>query len=118
MALSNHGYTVLPAENGRRALEILRREAVDLLLTDLVMPEYEGIELIIKVHAEFPPLPVIAMSGARERGAYLRSAVHLGATRTIQKPFDVTTLISAVEGALGPAAGSTAAQPLPLARAP
>lgn len=116
LALSSRGYAVLLAENGKRALETLRHEAVDLVLTDLVMPEYEGIELIIAVHAEFPRLPVIAMSGARDRAAYLRSAMHLGATCTIQKPFDVATLISAVEGALGPSAGSTAAQPLPLAR--
>lgn len=108
LALSNRGYAVLLAENGRRALEILRRGAVDLVLTDLVMPEYEGIEFIVAAHAEFPRLPVIAMSGARDRAAYLRSAVHLGAARTIEKPFDVATLIDAVERALRPAAASGA----------
>lgn len=115
LALSNRGYKVLLAEDGRRALEILRSEAVDLVLTDLVMPECEGIELIIAVRARFPRLPMIAMSGARERVAYLRSAVHLGAMRTIEKPFDVATLLSTVEAVLRPAAGDTAARHPPLA---
>lgn len=104
------GYTVALANNGREAMERLGRERFDLIITDLVMPEQEGIETIKLLRRDYPEVKIIAISGAFG-GDYLRIAGFLGAHRTIAKPVRMETVIRTVEEALSaddppPAAGS------------
>ena len=100
MALSSRAYSVVVASDGLGALDLLRRHPVQLLITDLVMPDGSGTELIANVQREFPELPVIAMSGNLGAERNLRRAENLGAIVTLQKPFDVGTLLAAVERSL------------------
>lgn len=93
--LESAGYEVMAAENGREALKILRSSHVDLILTDLVMPEQEGIETIKTLRREYPNLKVIAMSGAFG-GDYLRIASYLGAHATLPKPIQMPALLQLI----------------------
>ncbi len=97
--LEASGYSVLLAENGREAMRLLKTERADLILTDLVMPEQEGIETIKALRREYPELKVIAMSGAFG-GDYLRIAAYLGAHATLAKPIQMETLLRLVEETL------------------
>lgn len=89
------GYSVSVAENGKEAMRALRVEGADLILTDLVMPEQEGIETIKALRQEYPSLKVIAMSGAFG-GDYLRIASYLGAHGTLPKPIQMDALLKLV----------------------
>lgn len=93
--LESAGYEVMAAENGREALKLLRACHVDLILTDLVMPEQEGIETIKTLRREYPNLKVIAMSGAFG-GDYLRIASYLGAHATLPKPIQMQALLQLI----------------------
>ncbi|GIU80128.1 MAG: transcriptional regulator [Bryobacteraceae bacterium] len=98
--LEASGYSVLLAENGKEAMRLLKTERADLILTDLVMPEQEGIETIKALRREYPSLKVIAMSGAFG-GDYLRIAAYLGAHATLAKPIQMEALLKLVEETLG-----------------
>lgn len=89
------GYRVLLAENGKEAMKALKAEEADLILTDLVMPEQEGIETIKALRQEYPGIRVIAMSGAFG-GDYLRIAAYLGAHGTLAKPIQMDALLKLV----------------------
>jgi CheY-like chemotaxis protein len=99
--LAAAGHTVTQAADGRRALDHLRAQPADLVLTDLVMPELDGIETIMALRHLFPALPVIAMSGATgNAGLYLEIAKHLGVRHTLAKPFTAATLLDAINTTL------------------
>ena len=83
--LSKSGYTVLESADGRDALEQLRQSKVDLLISDIVMPERDGLEVLRSLRKDFAGLKVIVMSGAFV-GRFLRTAEMLGADATLQKP--------------------------------
>lgn len=89
------GYSVSVAGNGKEAMRALRAEGADLILTDLVMPEQEGIETIKALRQQYPDLKVIAMSGAFG-GDYLRIAAYLGAHGTLSKPIQMNALLKLV----------------------
>ncbi len=101
-ALTERGYTVRQARDGDQGLEIFRVEPTDLVLTDLVMPNKEGIETIKSLRREHPNLGIIAMSGgaAFNPALYLKLAGSLGANRTLQKPFGLPALLTALEEVL------------------
>jgi CheY-like chemotaxis protein len=103
------GYHVEVAVNGREAVERLREETFDLVITDLVMPEQEGIETIKILRRDFPGVKIIAISGAFG-GDYLRIAGYLGAHRTLAKPVRMDTVIRAVEETLQSGAGGVDSQ--------
>jgi hypothetical protein len=98
--LADAGYTVLAAEDGAQALKMVRAQRFDLVVTDLVMPEKEGIEIIRSMHKELPDLKIIAMSGAFG-GGFLEVAKRLGANSTLAKPVTPEQLIAAVRSVLG-----------------
>jgi CheY-like chemotaxis protein len=98
--LESAGYSVLAAENGKEAMKILKDTRVDLILTDLVMPEQEGIETIKALRRDYPDLKVIAMSGAFG-GDYLRIASYLGAHGTLPKPIQMRALLKLIGETLG-----------------
>jgi len=100
-ALTAAGHTVTEAENGHLAVECLHTESFDLVITDLVMPEQDGIETIMTLRYQFPSVPVIAMSGApRNAPLYLQIATNLGVRRALEKPFRMETLLNAVDHTL------------------
>jgi CheY-like chemotaxis protein len=97
--LTGEGYEVLSATNGAEALQIVRGRRLDLVITDLVMPDSEGIETIRAIRLEQPNLKVIAASGAFE-GQFLQSAALLGACATLLKPIGRDQLLSTVRRVL------------------
>ena len=101
-ALTASGHEVSVAANGADGLRLWRERGADLVLTDMQMPEMNGIELILQLRASAPTLPVIAMSGGDQSGDLnaLRDAKLLGAVRLLAKPFSLDTLTAAVADAL------------------
>ncbi len=102
--LRGAGYEVLVAGNGKVALWTVETEHPDLVITDLVMPDCEGLETIMRLRKSYPLLPVIATSGAFG-GHFLKTAAALGAHGTLAKPFGAEELLAAVRAALGPITG-------------
>lgn len=92
------GYDVAEAENGKIGLRLQRQDPADLVITDLIMPEQEGLETISALKKEFHGVKIIAISGGGRIGpdAYLPAARELGADRIFTKPFDVGEIITAV----------------------
>jgi DNA-binding response OmpR family regulator len=100
-ALTINGHSVVTANNGVRGEKLFRAEPFDVIITDIVMPEREGVEMIIVLRREFPHIPVIAMTGMGKRSAlYLGLATRLGARRVLAKPFSIEALIEAVASVL------------------
>jgi CheY-like chemotaxis protein len=88
------GYATETAENGRRALELLKSFQPELVVTDIVMPEMEGIGEIIAIKQLADPPKVIAMSGSvGGRRNYLKWAKHLGADEVLSKPFRLEDML-------------------------
>jgi CheY-like chemotaxis protein len=95
--LESEGYEIQEASNGKEGLQSLASSQPDLILTDLVMPDTEGIEMIIKIRKSDPNVKIVAMSGDED---YLDLAKKLGADRTLTKPFSNPVLLAAVKAAL------------------
>jgi len=100
--LSKEGFDVTAAENGRVAEAVLNTKDFDLVITDLVMPEKEGLEMIMDIMRTKPTLPVIAISGDNliDRQICLEMARHLGARHTFAKPIDTVRLMDAIRECL------------------
>lgn len=92
------GYAVVEACNGRSGVEVVRGGSVDLVITDILMPEQDGLETIRDLRAQFPGLPIIAISGGGHDGVldFLPVARQLGAKRTFRKPTDRAALLDAI----------------------
>jgi DNA-binding NtrC family response regulator len=97
------GHEVVTAVNGKSALAILPKLEFDLILTDIVMPDMEGLELIRAIRKMNTTTKIIAMSGGGRGTAedYLTLARKFGASETLEKPFDITTLTSTVARVVG-----------------
>lgn len=82
-------------------LDRLQSEPVDMLITDILMPNIDGIELILSVHAAFPYLPILAISGGGKSVGMevLHSARQLGASAILAKPFTRGELLAAMQAA-------------------
>jgi two-component system, cell cycle sensor histidine kinase and response regulator CckA len=103
-ALTGAGFRVFEAADGKPATGILRdHPEIGLVITDLVMPEQEGLETIRLIKKERPELKVIAISGAFD-GQFLRTAAFFGADATMAKPLDPQRLVDWVRGLLTPPA--------------
>lgn len=100
--LGQAGFEVVAVPDGRRVATILAERPVDLVISDLVMPERDGIETLTELHYSHPRLPVIAISGdvPINRDLYLRVAEKLGAARVLAKPFKMEDLILAARAAI------------------
>jgi CheY-like chemotaxis protein len=94
-AFARAGYIIETAENGRKALDRLRVWRPDLVVTDIVMPEMEGIGAIMAIKQMADPPKIIAMSGtgAMGRRNYLEWARHLGADAVLAKPFRLDEML-------------------------
>jgi two-component system cell cycle sensor histidine kinase/response regulator CckA len=99
--LTDRGHTVLEAADGAEALHLVRRRngAVDLILSDVVMPQMNGTELATHIGVEFPDVPVILMSAFTPAGV-ARVGVGESLVPVLQKPFEPTQLAELVQLAL------------------
>ncbi|HEY1793547.1 MAG TPA: response regulator [Opitutaceae bacterium] len=104
--LEQLGHEVLEAQNGRMATKMAAHLRPALVLTDLVMPEKEGLELIQDIRRGNPKLPIVAMSGGGRTGPAnnLKTALTLGANKILLKPFSDEELKQAIAELLPPAA--------------
>ena len=94
-ALEDAGYQVVEAANGRQGLELFRTAPADLIVTDIEMPEMDGLELILELTRAFLNVKVIALSGLASNE--LQAAKLFGARRTFSKPLDLQVLLRAIE---------------------
>ena len=96
------GHTVIEARNGHEGLALLPHRTVDLVITDIVMPEMEGFEVLREVRRTDPGMKIIAISGAGPDGGtnYLQTAKLMGAGKVLTKPFSVDVLLAAVNDLL------------------
>jgi len=97
--LERQGYEVEEAADGKAGLRRYQENPADLIITDLIMPEMEGIETIMELRRKFPDVKIIAMSGGGQirPEQYLQIAKSLGAQRTFAKPVEMKLLLKAVD---------------------
>jgi len=100
--LTANGYAVIEAGNGRIAREILAEHEIDVVVSDIFMPECDGFELIAAIRAMERPVPVIAMSDHESWTGlnFLDAANDLGAAAVIEKPFRADMLLRLIDEAL------------------
>jgi DNA-binding response OmpR family regulator len=98
--LERAGYLVREADNGEEGVKLYRDARTDLVITDLFMPQQDGIETIQQIRAEFPDARILAVSGGASIGAEgpLIDARMLGADETLAKPFSKEDLLQRVRG--------------------
>lgn len=96
-------FAVASALNGREGQRLLDKQPFDLVITDLIMPEKEGMETISYIKKNFPAMKIIAISGGGRIGpeTYLPAAKELGADEVLAKPFPMEVLLSAIRKLLG-----------------
>ena len=104
LILERAGYTVREAQDGIEGIRVFRETPADLIITDLIMPNKDGIGMIIELKKDFPELKIIAMSGGglNRPDGYLRGAQKLGAACTLSKPLNRNDLLRAVRDTLNP----------------
>ncbi|MDO8891312.1 MAG: response regulator [Sulfurimicrobium sp.] len=98
--LTEHGYHVTSAENGMQALESIEAKRVDVVITDIFMPDLDGIELIQRLRKNHPGTLIFALSGGTPRTSskdYLTFAKCFGANEVFSKPVEMADLISKLE---------------------
>jgi DNA-binding response OmpR family regulator len=102
IVLQRAGFEAQVAEDGERALELQREHPADVLITDIFMPERDGIELIHQFKSAFPQVKIIAMSGGGRISTkdYLPLAADIGADLVLRKPFAADTLLSMLQDLL------------------
>ena len=100
--LTEAGYEAEGALDGSRGLKLLDAKPFDLIVTDIVMPEKEGLETILAIRKQSKTLPIIAISGGGKTGPenYLQMAQRFGADYIFQKPFDKDPFLGAVRECL------------------
>jgi CheY-like chemotaxis protein len=98
--LEDAGHHVQEGADGAVGMKLFREDPADVVITDIVMPEKEGIETIIELRREFPDVKIIAVSGGGDRlssDSCLRTAEVAGASRILAKPLNVSDLLSSVD---------------------
>ena len=101
LVLNSVGHEVTLAADGKEGMERHRSSPADLVITDLYMPNQDGMETIRELRSCYPEVAVIAMSGSVDTGTMLSVTEKLGAVGILQKPFLTDELIAAVGKALG-----------------
>ncbi|MDK1020578.1 MAG: response regulator [Candidatus Hydrogenedentes bacterium] len=102
--LERVGYKVTEAGDGIKGLEIYAEGGIDLVVTDIIMPEKGGIDTIMDLRRDYPGVKIIAISGGGMCGdiSYLDMALGVGADRAIGKPFVLDDFLESVEDLLSP----------------
>ena len=97
-ALELAGHTVIEARNGAEGLDLFPQAGADLVITDIVMPDKDGLDVVTALREQVPPVNIIAISGARDSAEdYLDLAHRMGAMKVLLKPFSIAALIAAVD---------------------
>jgi DNA-binding response OmpR family regulator len=99
VSLIRRRFTVIEAANGKDAITHFNPSVTDLVVTDLIMPEEDGLKVIMKLREIKPSIKIIAISGGGKAGpgSYLNLAKALGADSIYSKPFSVTDMITRIE---------------------
>jgi CheY-like chemotaxis protein len=99
VSLTRRKFTVLEAENGKEALTHFKPSVTDLVITDLIMPDEDGLKVIMRIRELKPSIKIIAISGGGKAGpgSYLNLAKALGADAIYSKPFSVNDMIFKIE---------------------
>lgn len=99
VSLARKKFTVLEAGNGKDAIIHFKPAVTDLVITDLIMPEEDGLKVIMRLREIKPSLKIIAISGGGKAGpaSYLNLAKALGADAVYSKPFSVNEMIKKIE---------------------
>ena len=101
--LELEGYQVITAMDGNEGIKLFKQDPFDLVITDIIMPDKEGIETIIELRREFPDVKIISISGGGRIGPhdYLKMSKKLGAERSFTKPFERKKILQAIVELLG-----------------
>jgi CheY-like chemotaxis protein len=101
--LERAGYEVVEAQDGEEGMKLYRQSPTDLIITDIIMPEKEGVETIIELKRDFPDVKIIAISGG-SRGVAAQNCLSyvscLGVSDVFSKPFEREELLEAIQKAL------------------
>jgi DNA-binding NtrC family response regulator len=102
MMMESAGHTVATAEDGAEAPKVMAAQPIDVVITDLLMPERDGLEFITEIRKSYPKVKIIAMSGGGHiaRDSYLRIAKNFGAHYLLEKPFSQSGVMGAIEAVL------------------
>lgn len=102
VSLQRKNYTVLEADNGKDALRRFKPHVTDLVITDLIMPEEDGLKVIMKLRELKPSIKIIAISGGGKAGpgSYLNLAKVLGADAIFSKPFSLSEITGKIDSLL------------------
>jgi len=107
--LENEGFHVVEAENGIEAKKLLEDMVFDIVITDILMPEMDGLELLVGLRSRNLPTRVITMSGGGRLGAelYLRlSGIHDAVHTSLTKPFTIEQMLGAISRAMAAGNGN------------
>lgn len=101
--ISGDGYLVSRAGDGKTGMEMQEANPFDMIITDIIMPEVDGLKVIITVRSKFPDTKLIAISGGGYISSrnYLLMAKELGASMVLCKPFDYALLRSEIKRLVG-----------------
>ena len=95
------GYEIVTAMNGREGVQLYRQSPFDLVITDILMPEKDGLEVVLELRQDFPNVKLVTLSGGDSRGHYsLESSRAFGAARSLRKPFTAAQLLETVREVL------------------
>ncbi len=97
--LEGHGYEVAVAENGNEGLKLISRHVPDLIITDVMMPEKDGLELVLELKDKHSGIPVIAISGGMRMAPidFLPVIKKFGARKVFYKPVELDKLLLAIK---------------------
>jgi CheY-like chemotaxis protein len=93
LALEGEGYGIVEAMNGRQGLAVYKERSPDLVITDIIMPEMNGLDMILHLTRAYSAVKIIAISG---EAINLVVANQFGACATVRKPFDIAKLLALV----------------------
>ena len=100
--LEREGFNIIVASDGKEGMKLFEKNPADLVITDIIMPEKEGIEIILALRKDYPDVPIFAMSGCgiKPPDGYLKMAKLSGAQAIFEKPIKKEELLNAVKKAL------------------
>lgn len=100
-ALKAMGHEVASAVNGREGMQMAQEETYDLVITDLIMPEKDGVETILELKIDQPDIKIVAMSGGGQNVDIMDTTYQIGADCALIKPFSLSDLSDCVLRVLG-----------------